>query len=402
MTDSIIQVTNLDKDFKLPHERIGTIKGIFTNIFSFGNRKYEIQHALKNISFEVKKGEFFGIVGRNGSGKSTLLKILAGIYQPTSGTVFVNGKVIPFIELGVGFNGELTGRENVFLNGALMGFSEKEVQEKYEDIVNFAGLERFMDQKLKNYSSGMQVRLAFSVATRLAESDILLIDEVLAVGDIDFQRRCFNYFKVMKKQGKTIILVSHDMDAIREYCERAMLIERNQVLLTGPSYKVASEYNHIFVQDSKRDQYSAKDSTRWGDGKIKHLEILSSPKELKDEKNIKITVKAEAKQTVDNPVFGFVIKSASGQNILGTNTSIKRQSIKKLRKGDLITLDWLVPNVFTDGMYYIDVSAQRENGTLECDWWQDAARFKVFKEERTPYNISPDVSLHVHPIGNSG
>src|SRR5690606_31573026 len=155
-----------------------------------GKRTYEKQQVLKNISFEIKKGEFVGIVGRNGSGKSTLLKLLAGIYSPDKGSIEVNGKLVPFIELGVGFNPELTGRENVFLNGALLGFNRKEMQAMYKDIVEFAELERFMDQKLKNYSSGMQVRLAFSIAIR-AQSDILLIDEVLAVGDAAFQQKCY-------------------------------------------------------------------------------------------------------------------------------------------------------------------------------------------------------------------
>src|SRR5579884_2394759 len=172
--ETIIKVENVSKDFILPHERVNSVKGLFTSLSKglYGTR--ETQHALKNISVEIKKGEFFGVVGRNGSGKSTLLKILAGIYQPTQGKIHTQGKLVPFIELGVGFNPELTGRENVYLNGAMLGFSEDEVRKMYKSIVSFAELEQFMDQKLKNYSSGMQVRLAFSMAVR-AEADILLI-----------------------------------------------------------------------------------------------------------------------------------------------------------------------------------------------------------------------------------
>jgi len=192
MNENAVTVRNVSKNFRLPQERANSVKSLFTTIFKKRNRVIKTQKALKNISFEVKKGEFFGIVGRNGSGKSTMLKMLAGIYQPTSGTLEVEGKLVPFIELGVGFNPELTGRQNVYLNGALLGFSEKEIRDQYEDIVSFAELEQFMDQKLKNYSSGMQVRLAFSMAVR-AKADILLIDEVLAVGDADFQRKCFEY-----------------------------------------------------------------------------------------------------------------------------------------------------------------------------------------------------------------
>src|ERR1700722_18703062 len=181
MDDIAIGVTEVSKTFKLPNERSGSVKSAVVNFYR-NSRSYEIQEALKDISFKIRQGEFFGIVGRNGSGKSTLLKILAGIYDPSRGIIKVSGKLTPFIELGVGFSPELTGRENVYLNGALLGFNRKEMQAMYQVIVEFAELERFMDQKLKNYSSGMQVRLAFSIAIR-SQSDILLIDEVLAVGD---------------------------------------------------------------------------------------------------------------------------------------------------------------------------------------------------------------------------
>ena len=179
-----LRVNNLHKSFRLPYENQNSIKG---KLINFRRRGYETQKVLKGVSFEVNKGDFFGIVGRNGSGKSTLLKLLAGIYTPNKGSVEVNGKLTPFIELGVGFNPELSGRDNVFLNGALLGFTRSEMEEKYDDIVAFAELERFMDQKLKNYSSGMQVRLAFSIAIR-ADADILVLDEVLAVGDEAFQQ----------------------------------------------------------------------------------------------------------------------------------------------------------------------------------------------------------------------
>ena len=206
----IIRVDGLTKRFKLPHERINSLKSSLINLFSNGRLNYEIQTVLDDISFKVNKGDFFGIVGKNGSGKSTLLKLLAGIYYPTNGSVQVDGKVTPFIELGVGFNPELSGRDNVFLNGALLGFTRKQMEVMYDDIVAFSELERFMDQKLKNYSSGMQVRLAFSIAIK-AQGDILILDEVLAVGDESFQRKCFNYFDQVKKEKKTVILVTHDM-----------------------------------------------------------------------------------------------------------------------------------------------------------------------------------------------
>ena len=197
MTTPAISVRSVSKDFLLPHLRQTTIKGHFLNLFR-RRHTVEVQHALRDITLDVQPGEFFGVVGRNGSGKSTLLKIIAGIYTSTRGEVHVDGRLVPFIELGVGFNPELSGRDNVYLNGALLGFSRSEVAAMYDDIVAFAELEGSMDQKLKNYSSGMQVRIAFSVATR-ARADILLIDEVLAVGDAAFQQKCFDHFRALKR-----------------------------------------------------------------------------------------------------------------------------------------------------------------------------------------------------------
>lgn len=239
MSDDIaISVRHLSKRFRLPHEKKSSFK---EHLLNFRKPGFEEFQALNDINFEVKRGEFFGIVGRNGSGKSTLLKTIGGIYQPTTGEVKVNGTLTPFIELGIGFNPELTGRENIFLNGAILGLTRKEVVQKYDDIVAFAELERFMDQKLKNYSSGMQVRLAFSIAIQ-AHNDILLIDEVLAVGDASFQRKCFGVFNDIKKSGRTVVFVTHDMGAVQEYCDRAMMIEDSHVLMIGKPREVAVRY----------------------------------------------------------------------------------------------------------------------------------------------------------------
>ncbi len=240
-----IKVDGVYKDFDLPHEKQNSLKQKIIHPLK-SKRTIEKQHALKDISFEVKKGEFFGIVGRNGSGKSTLLKILAEIYTPTKGEVTVNGSLTPFIELGVGFNPELTGRENIYLNGAMLGFNSKEMDAMYDEIVEFAELEKFMDQKLKNYSSGMQVRLAFSIAIR-AQGDILLLDEVLAVGDEAFQNKCYQYFEDIKSENKTVILVSHNMPIIKRFCNRAALINNSKLDLIGSPEKIAEAYSALFV-----------------------------------------------------------------------------------------------------------------------------------------------------------
>ena len=236
-----VKVDHVSKFFKLPTESTQSLRTTLVNRFR-GIKGYKKQEVLRDISFEVEKGDFYGIVGRNGSGKSTLLKIISEIYVPEKGSVTINGKLVSFIELGVGFNPELTGRENVYMNGAMLGFSTAEIDAMYDDIVDFAELHEFMNQKLKNYSSGMQVRLAFSVAIK-AQGDILILDEVLAVGDEAFQRKCNDYFQERKKSGKTTILVTHDMGAVKKYCNKAVLIENGLVKALGSPENVANQYS---------------------------------------------------------------------------------------------------------------------------------------------------------------
>ena len=239
-----ISVKNLHKSFKLPTEQaFGLKQAIFNRLR--GIKGYREQQVLNGLDFEIKKGEFIGIVGRNGSGKSTLLKILAGIYYPEKGEIVVDGTLVPFIELGVGFNPELTGRENVYMNGALLGFSNEEMDAMYDDIWDFAELKDFQDQKLKNYSSGMQVRLAFSIAIR-AQGDILLLDEVLAVGDAAFQQKCSDYFSQLKDHKQTVILVTHSMGDVRKFCDRAILIENGKIIKDGDPNKVADAYTKLW------------------------------------------------------------------------------------------------------------------------------------------------------------
>ena len=241
--ENAIEVKDLYKSFKLPTERAWGLKQAIFNRLK-GIKGFTRQEVLRGITFDVRRGEFLGIVGRNGSGKSTLLKVLSEIYVPDKGSIKVNGTLVPFIELGVGFNPELTGRENVYLNGALLGFSNKEMDGMFDDIVKFAELEPFMDQKLKNYSSGMQVRLAFSIAIR-ARGDILILDEVLAVGDAAFQEKCNDYFKSLHG-NQTVILVTHDMGNVERFCDRAILIENGKIACEGKPSKVTKAYQKLW------------------------------------------------------------------------------------------------------------------------------------------------------------
>lgn len=277
----VLSVQHVAKSFRLPTEQATGLKQAFIN-WTRGIRGYKEQEVLKDISFDVHQGDFFGIVGRNGSGKSTLLKIISGIYVPEQGTVDIQGKLVPFIELGVGFNPELTGRENVFLNGALLGFSHDEVAAMYDDIVDFAELGEFMDQKLKNYSSGMQVRLAFSVAIK-AQGDILVLDEVLAVGDEAFQHKCDNFFtEIQKDPTKTVILVTHSMDSVKKYCNKAILIRDGRIVVDGDKNDAAGQYTleNMRVEQQKDAEKEAKNQTAGLNEQVPIFRILPVSSQL--------------------------------------------------------------------------------------------------------------------------
>jgi ABC-2 type transport system ATP-binding protein len=387
-----LSVDHVFKDFRLPHQKVTTMKRAILELVTSRSRHIELQHALQDVTFEVEKGEFFGIVGRNGSGKSTLLKILAGIYQPNRGHVTVQGRVVPFIELGVGFNGELTGRENVFLNGALLGFSVSEIKAMYQDIVEFAELGQFMDQKLKNYSSGMQVRLAFSLATR-AQADVLLVDEVLAVGDADFQRKCYDYFKSLKKAGTTVVFVTHDMNAVREYCDRAILIDDSRLAAAGSAEDIAQAYTKLFAAaEDSEEQLSQPTHTgqRWGDGDIMY-DRAKLTFEAHDQ--LKLVARAEAKANVSGPVFGFSIHAADGQAVFGSNTLNKKLKSRNVKTGQFITLEWTLPNILADGTYTITVTAHDVTGSKVYDWYDDALEFQVRNDEKVPYYVNPPMSV---------
>jgi ABC-2 type transport system ATP-binding protein len=323
--DIALSVSNLSKDFILPHERKNSIKEWALH---FHKPTYEKFHALHEINFEVKRGEFFGIVGRNGSGKSTLLKIIGGIYQPTNGTVSVNGTLTPFIELGIGFNPELTGRENVYLNGAILGLTRKEMDSKYQEIVDFAEVEKFMDQKLKNYSSGMQVRLAFSIAIQ-AHNDILLIDEVLAVGDAAFQRKCYNIFKDIKKSGKTVIFVTHDMGAIQEYCDRALMIEDSRVIKLGKPREVALRYEMANARDiDSRVQKSdrpANPAVRLEDIHVRSAKKQTSNFGLHDDVYIDVDFTVKRPTAIQFNVF---LVYPDGKYLAGANTTVELKEFR--------------------------------------------------------------------------
>ena len=321
MTDKqiAVKVDHVSKYFKLPTEATNSLRTALVNRFK-GIKGYKEQHVLKDISFEVEKGDFFGILGRNGSGKSTLLKIISEIYVPEKGTVTIDGKLVSFIELGVGFNPELTGRENVYMNGAMLGFSTAEIDAMYDDIVDFAELHEFMNQKLKNYSSGMQVRLAFSVAIK-AQGDILILDEVLAVGDEAFQRKCNDYFQERKKSGKTTILVTHDMGAVKKYCNKAVLIENGLVKAIGDPFDVSDQYS--FDNLESNSHHSGNEDEGMVTTEVEGFTArLLSPKKVTPDDEVVIEFSFDLLDDSVNPHIAFSFVDISTGNGLYNDNSM--------------------------------------------------------------------------------
>lgn len=236
---TVITVDHLHKEFRIPHEKRDTLFATLTGLVRPAS--YETFSALKDLSFTVEEGEMFGIIGENGSGKSTILKLLANIMRPTSGTIDVKRTVTPFLELGVGFQYDFSAVENIRMYGIIMGLSQRQIEERTDGILEFAGLERFRDTKLKNFSSGMQVRLAFSTAIQ-TDPQILLLDEVLAVGDMEFQKKCLEVLDTFKKEGVTIVFVSHDLESVKKHCGRALLISHGEQVMIGETAEVVSRY----------------------------------------------------------------------------------------------------------------------------------------------------------------
>ena len=395
-----ISVKNLAKSFKIPLDKNSGIKQAVINVYK--NKKgYREFQALNDVSFEIQKGEFFGIVGRNGSGKSTLLKLLAGIYTPDKGGIAVNGSLTPFIELGVGFNPELSGRENVFLNGALLGFSRSEIEGMYEDIVDFAELHEFMEERLKNYSSGMQVRLAFSIAIQ-AKGDILLLDEVLAVGDLNFQAKCYEYFEELKREDRTVILVSHDANVLGKYCTKGALIEKGELRKISNIDEVINDYIEILNQE-KTIEKQPSEKKSWGNkaAQVESVRILgykNNAKVFSDKnKEIILHINYKANQDIESPVYGITITDASGVKAFTSNTQWSKIKTKNIHKNQTASVKWNIPNAFNSGKYQVSPAIASSDGSIMYHWIEGAGSFKVSKvlNSNEYINTSPDIEVSV-------
>ena len=371
MSKAIVEISKLTKSFKIPLEASSGVKQQLINILK-GRKGYRVFTPLKDISFTINEGDFFGIVGRNGSGKSTLLKTIAGIYTPNGGNVKVHGSLVPFIELGVGFNPELTGRENIFLNGALLGFSHEEMESMYSAIVEFAELEDFMEERLKNYSSGMQVRLAFSIAIR-AHADILLLDEVLAVGDEAFQKKCYSYFDKLKREKRTVILVTHDMAAVERFCTKAVFIEDGHVKMIGKPYRIAAAYSRSNSQNYDRTTGLNGDNEGVVPFKIVLRGTDGKEKTMYDFEET-MTVELSWQQKGVKHV-GVAIFRENGEYVYGPNTYQEKTSAIKDQ-----TAHYTVKLNLNEGRYFIKAGLMGANDTKVIAFIEEGPFFSVQRD----------------------
>jgi ABC-type polysaccharide/polyol phosphate transport system ATPase subunit len=391
-----VEIKGVSKTFRLPHQRYSTLKERM--LHPFRSRTFDELRAVSDVSVEIRQGEFFGIVGRNGSGKSTLLKCLAGIYEPNAGSVGISGRLSPFIELGVGLNGDLTARDNVLINAVMLGLSRSQAKERFGDIIAFAELEEFLDLKLKNYSSGMTVRLAFSVAIEV-DADVLLVDEVLAVGDAAFQQKCFEQFHRLKAEGKTIILVTHDMSAVERFCDRAMLLERGDVVSIGDPRAIAREYNelnfgrllHAQVEQGRSGDHRAAEIVEaWFESRGERIKALGQGEPLE------LAMEVRFHAPVEDPIFGFALRNEMGHTVFATTSLLRGVATGRFEAADVATVRVALEHRFAPSNYKLTPSVARAGGGADAlDMREDLASVMLHATHASGGLIDPPHTLEV-------
>lgn len=380
-----VEVEHLWKTFQIPHEKRDTL---FESLMGMMRpNSYETFSVLKDINFQAEDGEFIGLIGDNGSGKSTILKIIANILRPTKGKVRVKGRVTPFLELGVGFNPDMTARENIGVYGTIMGLSIREIDARIDDVIEFAGLHKFEDTKLKNLSSGMQVRLAFATAIQ-TDPDVLLVDEVLAVGDMEFQHKCFDVFKRYRKEGVTILFVSHDLGAVRRFCDRTVLLGGGEMKAFGDTEEILDKY--VYGRDeggSKTEKAPAPStSNRWGDKEVSITDVKFLDKFGREGSRftsldpMTIRIFYSAYNIIKDPVFGIAIYSEQDHYLYGTNTELKDITIEKIEGDGHIDLNIdRIPML--SGRFLITTAVHTHEGKA-YDWRDKQFSFEIQPRKR--------------------
>lgn len=369
-----IEIEHLSKKYRLHHERNQYLK---TALLRRGRARYEEFWAVRDVSFDISSGSTFGIIGSNGSGKSTLLKCLAGILTPDEGRIKIEGRVAALLELGSGFHPELTGRENVFLNGAILGMTQREIAHRLNDIIDFSGLAKFIDTPVKNFSSGMVVRLGFAIATNV-EPEILLIDEVLAVGDAEFQQRCYEKIEKFRSDGRTIVIVSHGLGQIEQMCDRVAWLEHSHLKEIGPAFETVQRYSGSTHHSARHEEGAGE---RWGSGEvtISEVEILSNgmpARVLTTNQNMTIRIRYEAHVPVTDAVVGVRITHLHGLNVWGTNT--KRKAVRLSQLSGAGTIDLEIPRLgLLEGTFDLTVAISDSAEVNAYDHWEKMIRFDV-------------------------
>jgi ABC-type polysaccharide/polyol phosphate transport system ATPase subunit len=346
-------VDGVSKTFRVPRDRVLTLKE--RALHPFRGTKYDAFHALDDVSFTVERGEWFGIVGRNGSGKSTLLKCIAGIYGTDRGRIALRGKLSPFIELGVGFNPNLRARDNVTINAIMLGLTPDEARARFDAVIEFAELGEFVELKLKNYSSGMHVRLAFAVMVQV-DADVLLIDEVLAVGDAAFQQKCYDTLQRKREEGRTVLFVTHDMHTVERTCDRALLLERGEIVEIGDPTVVAREYNRLNFD--RATAAAVTDETRTGAGGAAIMDAWFEDESgertatLYQRRACSFHSLVEIREPIEDPVFGFVLMDDHHRRVFATTTTWQKQETGSYEAGDRVELAVSFENWFAGGKYW--------------------------------------------------
>ena len=378
MTNSAISVSSLSKNFRLYHERNRYIKAALLR----GRRaKYEEFWALKDVSFEVAHGATLGIIGSNGSGKTTMLKCLTGIYTPEKGAIKVDGKLAALLELGAGFHPELTGAENIFLNGSILGMSKRDVQNKFASIVEFAGLEKFIDTPVKNFSSGMVVRLGFSIASHV-EPEILLIDEILSVGDQDFQRKSSEKIEEFRREGRTIVVVSHSLGLVQQLCKEVIWLDKGQIRQSGPAAEVIAAYTGGSHQPQTERDESSRNRWGTGDARINSIELLNHDgtiaQVIESNAGAQIRFQISAHTRIESPILRVQITRLNGDVVWATSTQRGTNTMRVLDGAATATLN-IESTKLLEGTYFVSAAITDSTATTEFDHCENWLRFNVHK-----------------------